>query len=115
MLLKDKIALVTGSTHNIGLGIARAFAREGAKVIVHSRHLEDAKKIDFDDAARCQQGILRLLDVALHDGELVPSQECDGVHLADAGLQPLGHRAKQFVADRVTERVIDLFKVVEIN
>ena len=45
MLLKDKTALVTGSTHNIGLGIARAFAREGAKVVVHSRHPEDAKKI----------------------------------------------------------------------
>jgi NAD(P)-dependent dehydrogenase (short-subunit alcohol dehydrogenase family) len=45
MLLKDRIALVTGSTHNIGLGIARAFAREGAKVIVHSRHEQDAKKI----------------------------------------------------------------------
>jgi glucose 1-dehydrogenase len=45
MLLKNRIALVTGSTHNIGLGIARAFAREGAKVIVHSRHEEDAKKI----------------------------------------------------------------------
>jgi 3-oxoacyl-[acyl-carrier protein] reductase len=45
MLLKDKIALVTGSTHNIGLAIARAFAREGVKVIVHSRHEEDAKKI----------------------------------------------------------------------
>src|SRR5919106_500817 len=45
MLLKEKIALVTGSTHNIGLGIARAFAREGAEVVVHSRHEEDAKKI----------------------------------------------------------------------
>lgn len=45
MLLKDKIALVTGSTNNIGLGIARAFAREGAKVIVHSRHEEEAKKV----------------------------------------------------------------------
>jgi NAD(P)-dependent dehydrogenase (short-subunit alcohol dehydrogenase family) len=45
MLLKAKIALVTGSTHNIGLAIARAFAREGAKVIVHSRHEADAKQI----------------------------------------------------------------------
>jgi meso-butanediol dehydrogenase / (S,S)-butanediol dehydrogenase / diacetyl reductase len=45
MLLKDRIALVTGSTHNIGLAIARAFAREGAKVIIHSRHETDAKQI----------------------------------------------------------------------
>jgi 3-oxoacyl-[acyl-carrier protein] reductase len=45
MLLKDKIALVTGSTSNIGLGIARAFAREGARVIVHSRHQDEARKI----------------------------------------------------------------------
>jgi NAD(P)-dependent dehydrogenase (short-subunit alcohol dehydrogenase family) len=45
MLLKNKVALVTGSTHNIGLAIARAFAREGAKVIIHSRHEAGAKKI----------------------------------------------------------------------
>jgi 3-oxoacyl-[acyl-carrier protein] reductase len=45
MLLNDKVALVTGSTYNIGLGIARAFAREGAKVVVHSRHEEDAKAV----------------------------------------------------------------------
>jgi NAD(P)-dependent dehydrogenase (short-subunit alcohol dehydrogenase family) len=45
MLLTGKVALVTGSTHNIGLAIARAFAREGAKVVVHSRHEEDAKNV----------------------------------------------------------------------
>ena len=33
MLLNNKIALVTGSTNNIGLAVARAFSREGAKVI----------------------------------------------------------------------------------
>jgi NAD(P)-dependent dehydrogenase (short-subunit alcohol dehydrogenase family) len=35
--LADKHALVTGSTKGIGLGIARAFAREGARVVIHSR------------------------------------------------------------------------------
>ncbi|HSK29115.1 MAG TPA: SDR family NAD(P)-dependent oxidoreductase [Candidatus Limnocylindria bacterium] len=45
MLVQNKVALVTGSTHNIGLAIARALAREGATVVVHSRHQEDAKKI----------------------------------------------------------------------
>jgi NAD(P)-dependent dehydrogenase (short-subunit alcohol dehydrogenase family) len=48
MLLSHKTALVTGSTRNIGLGIARAFAREGATVIVHSRHEQDAKRVASD-------------------------------------------------------------------
>ena len=51
MLLKDKVALVTGSTHNIGLGIARALAREGGKVIVNSRNEEDARKLQVRSAA----------------------------------------------------------------
>ncbi len=33
--MKDKVALVTGSTSGIGLGIARALAREGANVMLH--------------------------------------------------------------------------------
>lgn len=45
MFLNNKIALVTGSTNNIGLAVARAFSREGAKVVIHSRHEEESKKI----------------------------------------------------------------------
>ena len=36
--LKGKLALVTGSTAGIGYAIARALAREGARVIVNGRN-----------------------------------------------------------------------------
>jgi glucose 1-dehydrogenase len=35
MRLKDKVALITGSAHGIGRGIALAYAREGARVVVN--------------------------------------------------------------------------------
>lgn len=45
MRLKDKVAIVTGSTSGMGRATAILFAREGAKVVVTGRNEERAKEV----------------------------------------------------------------------
>ena len=40
MLLKDKLALITGSTQGIGYAIAKLFASNGSHLILLARNLE---------------------------------------------------------------------------
>jgi len=61
--IRDKVAVVTGSTKGIGLAIAEALLAEGAKVVISSRHADEA-------AATAKR-----LDTA-HPG-CVASQACD--------------------------------------
>ena len=44
MRLKDKVAIVTGASSDIGKGVAKRFAEEGAKVILIARNLEGLEK-----------------------------------------------------------------------
>lgn len=44
MKLKDKVAIVTGASKGIGLGIARVFSVEGAKVVVTCRSEEEGRQ-----------------------------------------------------------------------
>lgn len=63
----EKIALVTGSTHNMGKAIAETLSRDGFLVIITSRHEDEAKvlsenlpkkgtyyKVDFSDAKQIE-------------------------------------------------------------
>ena len=50
-VLKDKVALVTGSSRGIGAAAAKIFAREGARVAIHGRE-ESALARTPDDVAR---------------------------------------------------------------
>lgn len=52
--LKNRLALVTGSTHGLGKAIAVALAREGAEVIINGRHEETILKtrVEISDKYR---------------------------------------------------------------
>jgi NAD(P)-dependent dehydrogenase (short-subunit alcohol dehydrogenase family) len=63
--LKDKVILVTGSTTGIGEAIARLFAREGARVMIHGRREDAAKKVAADLGERAGYVIGALEDPAV--------------------------------------------------
>jgi NADP-dependent 3-hydroxy acid dehydrogenase YdfG len=51
MLLKGKVAVIYGAGGSIGGAVARAFAREGAKVFLAGRTLANLEKVTGEIAA----------------------------------------------------------------
>ncbi len=67
--LKQKVAVVTGGSVGIGLGVAKAFAREGADVLIAAR---DRARVEQEAAAIARDFAVRAVghacDVATADG-----------------------------------------------
>jgi len=63
MLLKDRVALVTGGARGIGRAIALLFAKEGADVVVVDINLEEAEKTSGEVEALGRKSLALKLDV----------------------------------------------------
>lgn len=63
MKLQGKVALVTGSSKGIGEGIAREFSREGASVVITSRHAAEGERIAEECGAAQGRAIYVQTDV----------------------------------------------------
>ena len=81
MRLKDKIAIVTGAARGIGLCVARAYAREGAAVVVADVNAEGAAAAALSLAASGARSLGLGVDVA--DGTSVKA-------MIDATLRTFG-------------------------
>jgi NAD(P)-dependent dehydrogenase (short-subunit alcohol dehydrogenase family) len=69
MILRDKVAIVTGGSQGIGQGISNVLAREGARVVICNRHKEqgqaaaDAIRARGGEAMAYQVDVLKMAEV----------------------------------------------------
>jgi 3-oxoacyl-[acyl-carrier protein] reductase len=70
VLLADRVALITGSARGTGAGIARVFAREGARVVINQVHAEGSPQ-QVLQAIRDQRGEAMLVKADIADAAQV--------------------------------------------
>jgi len=97
--LADKVAVVTGGTRGIGLATARLMAREGADVVLVSRHGDEAAQVADDLARATGRRVLGLAadttdDAAVAAMATAVEHEMGGAHiLVNCAADPAGQKA----------------------
>jgi len=103
--LKGKLAVITGGSKGIGLGIARAFAREGADVLITARTRDAvataAKKIAEDYGVRAEAVAS---DVATAEGCQAIIDAAAGMGGADIFVSNAGTGSNETVAQAPDEK-----------
>jgi 3-oxoacyl-[acyl-carrier protein] reductase len=105
--LTGKVAIVTGSGQGIGEGIAKVFARHGAKIVVATRSVGNGQETVDDIVAAGGEAMLVQCDVGLHEqvdsvvAETVAAYGRVDIGIHNAAIYPLHN------IDDLTDEVID--------
>lgn len=80
--LDGRVAIITGAGQGIGRGIAMAFAKEGAKVIIAEKNTDSGKSVEKEVSELGAEALAFVCDVA--DNEQV-------VNMVDQAVKHFGH------------------------
>jgi NAD(P)-dependent dehydrogenase (short-subunit alcohol dehydrogenase family) len=64
MLLKDRVALVTGGAKGIGRGVCLKFAEEGCDIVVNALHIDGAQKVADEIKALGRESLAIKADIS---------------------------------------------------
>ena len=111
MLLRDRVAIVTGSGRGIGRRIAQRFVREGAAVVVAEIRADDGERTCRDLGAEGGRVVFVETDVTSEASiqHLVDStvEQFGGIDILVNNASATGHRGDFLDVDRATwERII---------
>lgn len=114
MKLQHKVALVTGSSQGIGLGIARRLAEEGADLVLNSRHDDEQAR---DAVAQLQALGRRACFIAADVGEVADCRRLVAQAIEQMGrLDVLVNNAGiQTHAGFLEADEVDYDKVLDVN
>ena len=88
---------------------------ETGPAIEHATGIDEGRPHPFLDRARETHEVILALQVGNNDGEFVAAEPRDGVAGSHDRTQSLGEQLEQSVADVVTERIVDLLEMVEVE